>query len=201
MSFDKYLTGKKALIITLDDALYPKKDYLLQVYYLFAEFMAYAEQIDSKLIVDFMSKEFAENGEENIFEKAAVKFDIPSKYERNFTLLHENARLPLKLLLFQRVLELLQEVVTDRKQLFLLADGNAAEAINKIKQIEWNGLQEYLKVYFAAEFNFSLQQTIAHIMEEHAFEKQDVVIFMDDTQYRNEIAVSGINCFSVKEIS
>ena len=121
MSFEKYLSHKKAVIITLDDALYPKKDYLLQVYYLFSEFMAYSEQIDAKAVVDFMSKTYTENGEEQLIAKTAAQFNIPEKYEHNFNLLFETARLPLKLLLFQRVLELLQEAVVDRKQIFILA--------------------------------------------------------------------------------
>ena len=142
MSFEKYLINKKALIITLDGALYPKKDYLLQVYYLFSEFMAYSEQLDSKAMIEFMSIEYAENGEEEIFNKTATQFGIPESYKHNFNLLHETARLPLKLLLFKQVLELLQEAVMDRVQIFIIAEGNLAEAINKIKQIEWHGLQE-----------------------------------------------------------
>ncbi|RZL39201.1 MAG: haloacid dehalogenase, partial [Pedobacter sp.] len=92
MSFDKYLSNKKAVIITLDDALFPKKDYLLQVYYLFSEFMAYSEQLDSKAVVAFMSKIYQEDGETEIFEKTAAQFQIASKYQQNFKLLHETAR-------------------------------------------------------------------------------------------------------------
>lgn len=200
MSFEKYLNNKKALLITLDDALYPKKDYLLQVYYLFSEFMAYSEQIDAKAVVDFMSKEYAENGEEDLFRKTASKFSIPEKYEHNFNLLFETARLPLKLLLFQNVLELLQEVVVDRKQIFVLAEGNPAEAINKIKQIEWNGLQEYLKVYFEREFENSKLKTIKALLHDNKLEKEDVVIFASENQFLENFTNFNIDCHTVTEI-
>lgn len=200
MSFEKYLTNKKAVIITLDDALFPAKDYLLQVYYLFAEFMAYSEQLDSKDIINFMSKLYLEEGAQNIFNKTAAKFQIPEKYQHNFSLLHETARLPLKLLLFQNVLALLQEVVVERKQLFLLAEGNPAIAINKIKQIEWNELQEYLKVYFTVEYGGSPNKTVEQLLKDEKFEKEDISLFVSPIQFESNFVDSTINCFSVTEI-
>ncbi|WP_205313898.1 haloacid dehalogenase [Pedobacter nanyangensis] len=200
MSFEKYLTDKKALILTLDDALFPKKDYLLQVYYLFSEFMAYTEQHDSKAMIDFMSKTYAAEGSENIFDKTAEQFAIPEKYRHNFELLHETARLPLKLLLFQNVLCLLQEAVVNRIQIFLLAEGNPAEAINKIKQVEWHGLQEYLKIYFTAEYGHSINNALQGMLIEQVVEKDVVVMFVSESQFKSGLAGFGLECFSVTEI-
>jgi len=200
MSFQKYLSNKKAVIITLDDALFPAKDYLLQVYYLFSEFMAYSEQLDSKAIIEFMSKVYVEEGMSNIFEKTADKFQIPEKYQQNFTLLHETARLPLKLLPFQNVLSLLQEVVVERNQLFLLAQGNPAIAINKIKQIEWHGLQEYLKVYFTVEYNGSADETVKQLLKDENLKKEEVTLLVSPIQFESNFVDSDINCFSVTEI-
>jgi len=200
MSFQKYLSNKKEVIITLDDALFPAKDYLLQVYYLFSEFMAYSEQLDSKAIIEFMSKVYVEEGMSNIFEKTADKFQIPEKYQQNFTLLHETARLPLKLLPFQNVLSLLQEVVVERNQLFLLAQGNPAIAINKIKQIEWHGLQEYLKVYFTVEYNGSADETVKQLLKDENLKKEEVTLLVSPIQFESNFVDSDINCFSVTEI-
>lgn len=200
MSFDKYLSNKKAVIITLDDALFPKKDYLLQVYYLFSEFMAYSEQLDSKAVVAFMSKIYQEDGETQIFEKTATKFQIPEKYQQNFKLLHETARLPLKLLLFKNVLAILQEIVVERKQLFLLAEGNPAVAINKIKQTEWHGLEAYLKVYFTVEYDGSVEKTLEHLLEDEGLMHDDVVLFTSPIQFESNFVNLNIECFSVTEI-
>lgn len=194
------LTDKKALIITLDDALYPKKDYLLQVYYLFSEFMAYSEQLDSKTIIDFMSREYAANGEEEIFNKTAAKFGIPEKYRHNFNLLHETARLPLKLLLFKQVLELLQEAVTDRIRIFILAEGNAAAAINKIKQTEWHGLQQYLKMYFTIEYNNDIIGTLSALLKNEKVEKADAVLFIAPKEVKDNFTKFNINCHDITGI-
>ncbi|MFN0290007.1 haloacid dehalogenase [Pedobacter helvus] len=200
MSFEKYLSNKKALIITLDDALYPKKDYLLQVYYLFSEFMAYTEHLDAKAFVEFMSEEYKTHGEQDLFKKTASKFNIPEKYEQNFNLLFETARLPLKLLLFQKVLGLLQEAVVNRRSIFILVEGNPAEALNKIKQIEWNGLEQYLKLYFTAEYNGSVTETIAHLLKEQSVEKDEVVLFVSEIQSQNNFVNIDVENFSVTEI-
>lgn len=200
MSFEKYLKGKKALIIALDDAVYPEKDYLLQVYYLFSEFMAYTEQLDAKVVLDFMKNEFEAHGAENIFRKTAAQFNIANKYEHNFDLLHETARLPLKLLMYKNVLSLLQEVVERGEQIILLADGNPAIAINKIKQLEWHGLEQNLKVYFTSEYDFSFDETITAILISKDVDPQEVTIILSENQVAQKIVSLNINCFSVTEI-
>lgn len=201
MAFETYLKNKQGFVFGLDDVLYPKKDYLLQVYYLFAEFMAYTEQLDSGAVITFMQAEYMANGAENIFSKTAAQFGIDAKYQHNFDLLHENARLPLKLLLYQQVLAFMQEIVVERKQLFILVDGHPAEEINKIKQMEWNGLEQYLKVYFTAEFAPKPSSaSIDFILEQHALAKEDIVIIGASKKDENFASVSGIEYFSVTKL-
>lgn len=152
MAFEAYIANKKAFILGLDNVLYPEKDYLLQVFYLFAEFLEYTEQLNSKEIITFMQAEFLLNGSKNIFDKTAEKFKISLKYKNNFNLLHQTAKLPLKLLLYKQMLSVLQEIVLKGKEIFLLADGDPLQQLNKIKQMEWHGLAPNLKLYFSEEF-------------------------------------------------
>jgi FMN phosphatase YigB (HAD superfamily) len=152
MNFKINLGSKKAVIFSFDNVLYPEKDYLLQVYYLFSEFLAYAEQLESTMILQFIQTEFAQFGSKNIFEKTASQFGIPKRYLENFLLLHETARLPLKLLMFERVLQFMKDLTEQKKQIILLVDGNPLQQLNKIKQLEWHGLEKDLKVYFTEEF-------------------------------------------------
>ena len=151
MSFDKYLEEKDTFIFELDNVLYPEKDYLLQVYYLYAQFIDYGEQISAAEILKHMESNFLKEGTSGLYEKTSIHFNIPEKYRINFELLLNNARLPLKLLIFAEVLKLLQAIVMERKQIFIFTDGNPLMQLNKIKQMEWHGLEQYLKVYFSAE--------------------------------------------------
>lgn len=172
MDIQDHIKSKKAFLFAFDDVLYPQKDYLLQVYYLFSEFLTYSELQNATEILNFMKIEFEQNGVDQIFEKTAEKFNIPLKYNDNFKLLHQTARLPLKLLLFQQILTLLQELVVERKNIFLVLEGDPAIQLNKVKQTEWHGLESYLKLYFVEEYNSVAEcvQSIIHLNDLNASE-------------------------------
>ncbi|WP_316800705.1 HAD hydrolase-like protein [Pedobacter frigidisoli] len=158
------IADKGLVIFELDNVLYPEKDYLLQVYYLFAQFIEYSEQKPAAAILEFMRAEFEISGANDLFHKTATKFDIDPKYHHNFDLLHENARLPLKLLLYQNMLQFMQELVVDRKKIFIVTAGNPVQQLNKIKQTEWNGLEKYLTVYFEDELKIPKSEIFNNIL-------------------------------------
>ncbi|TKC06262.1 HAD hydrolase-like protein [Pedobacter frigoris] len=201
MAFQQYLKEKQAFIFELDDVIYPQKDYLLQVYYLFAQFIEYAEQISAAEIISEMQNLYFVEGSENIFEKTAAKFGIPEKYKVNFDLLFLSARLPLKLLIFNEVLSLLQAIVIERKQIFLLIDGDPGMQLNKIKQIEWNGLEQYLTVYFTAETSPKpSNESLTQILEKHNLEKERVLMIGEDEKDELCANNSGIEFLQVDKL-
>lgn len=177
MNTKDYIKDNSAFIFQLDNVLYPEKDYLLQVYYLFAQFMEYTEQMDGRSIIDFMRDIYEKEGDVAIFFKTAAQFNLPEKYKDNFELLHQNARLPLKLLMFAKVLSFIQEITAAGKKVFLLADGDPVMQLNKIRQMEWHGIGEYLTVYFSAEIaEGSTAKAVQVIIEKHGLEPDQVVL-------------------------
>lgn len=189
--------AKKAFIFELDDVLFPKKDYDLQVYYLFAAFLEFQEVFPpASELVSFLKKAYENQGPGRIFEKAQEVFGFDAKYKENFERLHREARLPLKLLLFQNVLTLLQEMVIDRKQLFIVTGGNTEQQLNKIKQIEWHGLEKYLKVYFADEIRPKPDiDVLTHIMKENGLESSEILFFgneSDDNEFASAAEIDYI---------
>ncbi|MCZ4223385.1 HAD family hydrolase [Pedobacter rhodius] len=167
---------KKIIIFELDDVLFPAKDYLLQVYYLFAQFIEYTEQKNAQSILDFMRLEYEGKGTDGLFKKTAQKFGLADSYQHNFDLLHQNARLPLKLLLYKNMLEFLQELVIDRKQIFIVTTGDAEQQLNKIKQTEWNGLEKYLTVFFTNELNQSKAEIFQNILNNNNLTAKDALV-------------------------
>ncbi|MCX2493138.1 HAD hydrolase-like protein [Pedobacter sp. PF22-3] len=167
MDASQYVKDKQLVIFELDDVLFPEKDYLLQVYYLFAQFIEYTEQKSAQPILEFMRNEYENNGAEKLFEKTANQFGIDTKYEYNFNLLHQNARLPLKLLLYKNMLEFMQELVVDRKKIVIVTAGIPEQQLNKIKQTEWNGLEQYLTVYFADELGQAKAEVFQNILSDN----------------------------------
>lgn len=172
----QYSKDKKVVIFELDDVLFPAKDYLLQVYYLFAQFIEYTEQKNAQMIIEFLRSEYENHGVEQLFEKTSVKFGLAETYRHNFDMLHKNARLPLKLLLFKNMLEFLQELVVDRKQIFIVTSGDPEEQLNKIKQTEWNGLEKYLTVFFADELNQSKSEIFQKILNNNNLSSNDALV-------------------------
>ncbi|SFC20336.1 FMN phosphatase YigB, HAD superfamily [Parapedobacter composti] len=143
---------KKAVVFGLDDVLFPKKDYLLQVYYLFANLLEYTETVPpADDLTAFLKKAYEHQGETDLFERAAEVFGIDAKYKASFDRLHVTAKLPLKLLLYRPMLDLMQELNSRGTLLLVLTPGNPAMQLNKLGQVAWNGLERVLKVYFDEE--------------------------------------------------
>jgi len=160
------LENKKAVIFDFDDVLYPKRDYLLQVYYLFGHFVEYntGEALASPLIADLKST-WESAGEEGLFERVAARWPQIKPFEENFERLHHQAQLPLKLELFPDKQALLRKLVADDKVIVILTAGDPLMQLNKIKQVDWQGLERLLKVYFEAELYFKSMEPLDYLQE------------------------------------
>ncbi|WP_183557691.1 HAD family hydrolase [Mucilaginibacter sp. SP1R1] len=189
---------KSAFIFELDNVLYPQKDYLYQVYYLFANLLEYTELVDAKATTNLMIDTYVAEGEHAVFDRMAENFTIAEKYRANFDNLLVTAKLPLKLLLYQNMLSLLQEVVVDRKKLFIVTNGNVEQQVNKIKQIEWHGLEKYLTCYFAEETVSKPEPDVLHLlMQEHNLQRRDIVMIENSETDRLCAETVGIDYFNI----
>ncbi|PYF72683.1 HAD family hydrolase [Pedobacter nutrimenti] len=177
MELKKYIETYDAFVFDLDNVIYPEKDFFLQVYYLFAQFIEYGEQQEAGPILSFMQNTYQQQGPDGIFEKTAAQFGIPEKYKLNFDLLHRNIRLPLKLLLFEEVLSFLQAIVVERKPLFLLVSGHPESQLNKIKQTDWKGLEPHLQLYFSEELSTKEgDKGLDHLIETHQLKGKKILV-------------------------
>lgn len=191
---------KSAFILELDDVLYPRKDYYYQVYYLFANLLEYTELVDAKQTTDLMIDTYISEGDQFVFDRVAEKFTIAEKYRANFDNLLITAKLPLKLLLYQNMLTLLQEIVVDRKKLFIVSNGNVEQQVNKIKQIEWHGLEKYLVCYFAEETVAKPEPDVIHLlMQEHDLQRRDIVMIENSETDRLCAEAVGIDYINIEK--
>ncbi|MEN0057015.1 MAG: HAD hydrolase-like protein [Mucilaginibacter sp.] len=189
---------KSAFILELDDVLYPRKDYYFQVYYLFANLLEYTELVDAKETTNLMTDTYVSEGEQFVFDRVAEKFAIAEKYKTNFDNLLITAKLPLKLLLYQNMLTLLQDIVVDRKKIFIVTNGNVEQQVNKIKQIEWNGLEKYLVCYFADETVAKPEPDVLHLlMQEHNLQRRDITMIENSETDRLCAEAVGIDYINI----
>lgn len=176
---------KRAFIFELDDVLYPQKDYLLQVYYLFANLLEYTETVPpaNDLIV-FFKKTYEHHGPNNIFQRAAAVFGINEKYRENFNRLHVHAKLPLKLLLFPSMKKMLHEMISDGKNVYVLTRGNPLMQLNKLKQMEWEGIDQQLKAYFFDDMVLQgYSNPINQLLEDHKLQLKEVLLIGAEKSY------------------
>ena len=192
---------KKAFIFELDNVLYPEKDYLYQVYYLFASFLEYTEFIDAKETTNFLINTYITLGKDAVFDSLKEKFNVNEKYRYNLNNLFNTVKLPLKLLVYKKMLNLLQEIVIDRKKLFIVTNGNPEQQLNKIKQTEWHGLEQYLTCYFAEEIIAKPEPDIIHLLiKDHNLQRRDLVMIENSETDRLCAEACGIDYINAEEI-
>jgi phosphoglycolate phosphatase-like HAD superfamily hydrolase len=105
------------------------------------------------------------------------QFQLKEGYRANFEHLLVTADVPLKLLLYKNMLDLLQEIVVDRKKLFIVTNGDPAQQLNKIKHTDWNGLEQYLICYFANETSPKPEPDVIHLLlKEHNLLRRDLMM-------------------------
>jgi len=179
LSYSDIDEAKKAFIFELDDVLYPQQDYILQVYYLFANFLEYTETFPPATdLTELLKKAYLQNGPEGIFKKASATFGIDVKYEENFNRLHSSAQLPLRLLLYPAIKELMESLVSDQKSVYIFTKGNPLIQLNKLKHLDWEGLDRKLKVYFYDELRlFPDIEPLDYIIRENSLKANEVVLF------------------------
>ena len=163
---------KSVYLLGLDDTLFPQRDYLLQVYYLFANFMEYTEgKPIAKAIVEFMKNSYEQEGADSVLEKTLTHFQLPTSYSDNFERLKANANLPLRLLIPEETKILLQDLHAKGKELAILTDGNPVEELNKLKHLDWQDLEpirDQLRVFFTKELEFRNLEPLTFIAEAYS---------------------------------
>jgi FMN phosphatase YigB (HAD superfamily) len=200
MKYSEIDKRKTAFIFELDNVLYPEKDYLFQVYYLFAGLLEYTELIDAKMATDLMISTYNTEGEDVVFDRLKEKFDLSERFRYSLSNLLNTAKLPLKLLVYQNILKMLQEVVIDRKKVFIVTNGNPEQQLNKIKQTEWHGLEEYLTCYFADESVPKPEPDVIHLlMKEHNLQRRNIMMIENSETDRLCAQACGIDFINVKE--
>lgn len=200
MLYKNYISSKSAFIFDLDNTLYPEKDYLYQIYYMIGQFIEYQETFDHDKITKFLIDEFEQNGRKNLFNKLIERFGLSEEYMENFLRLMRTGRLPLRLMLYKEIEILLNELVDLDKKIFILTNGNPEQQYNKIIQIDWNGLQQYIKCYFANEIKPKpAPDAMLKIIEEHELNKEEIIFIGDSVEDEECAKAAGVEfCYLSK---
>ena len=98
------------------------------------------------------------------------------------------------------MLSLLQEIIIDRKKVFIVTNGKPEQQLNKIKQTEWHGLEQYLIVYFAEETCPKPEPNVIDLLiKDHNLQRRDLVMIANSETDRICAEACGIDYFNSKE--
>ena len=186
MDITTLLKNKKAIFVELDDVLFPEKDYDLQVFYLFAQFVELTEQVPSKPIIDFLQQQYRLNRKELIFETLTQRFDYLAKYQVHFNRLFKTARIPLKLLMYKNIVALLTVAVEKKAQIFVVTEGEEEIQLNKIRHIEWGSLSPHIKLFFVAEFSQTRLEIISKLLVDNSFAAEESLLVLNNKLINHE---------------
>src|SRR5690606_29182106 len=138
---------------------------------------------------------YERHGEAGLFERAAETFAIDAKYQVQFERMHQTARLPAKLLLYQAILDLMREAHRQGKQLLIFTDGEPTMQLNKLRHVEWNGLDQQVKVYFQAELRAKGYVPLDYLLRENELQKEDV-LYIHAGNSRASAMEQGVDCLA-----
>ncbi|PRD54376.1 hypothetical protein [Sphingobacterium gobiense] len=180
MNNSGFSLDKSVYVFEIDDVLYPKRDYLLQVYYLFSNFVEYTEgRALAADIVRFMKEALETVGERAVLQNTIIHFGLNEGYYENFERLKANAHLPLKLFLNDDIKTLLLSLFEKEKNVGILTNGNPVEQLNKLKHIDWQELSVFLpslKVFFIRELEFRNINPIDYVMGEYQVSAEEIQV-------------------------
>ena len=78
--------------------------------------------------------------------------------------------------MFDPVLKFMQDLVVERRTIYLLAAGDPEQQLNKIRQIEWNGLEQYIRVFFKDEITMNPDHdSLAKFVTAHKLLPEDIM--------------------------
>ncbi|MCL7988137.1 HAD hydrolase-like protein [Sphingobacterium sp. lm-10] len=168
-------TDKHLYLFEVDDVLYAKRDFILQIYYLFGQFVEFTESKPvAAAITQFMKAQFEANKTDGLLQAIQKEFGLNEDYTENFERLQANAHLPLKLLLLDEIKENFQTLISAGKQLAILTEGNPILQLNKLKHVDWDGWDRQIKIYFTDELVFRNLDPFAYIADEFGVDTAEI---------------------------
>lgn len=173
-------TDKKMYLFELDEVLFPEKDYCLQIYYLFAQFVAFTEaRAVAEPLTRYMKEVYLDQGHAAVYPQAARAYAFQADYLENFERLMANGQLPLKLYLFNEVKLLLASILERDGQIGVLTKGNPVMQLNKLKHLDWQGLDQGVRAYFQDELDFRNIEPFNYIASENQLSVDDIVFIQE----------------------
>ena len=200
-------TAKKALnfqnydtiIFDLDDTLYPEIDYLTPAFKAISEAIGAEYAVNATEVASFLIKTFEKEGRSMLFNKCFnhfLKSKSKTENEQNtegvefedmpiakYLNILRTVKISQKIALFPYVYDLIPKLLAEKKQIFVLTNGNPKQQRNKIAHLDWQNLDTQITFVFANEFAPKPSQKVfSDFLEPNFHLKTKKTLFIGDSE-------------------
>jgi HAD superfamily hydrolase (TIGR01549 family) len=162
------------VLFDLDDTLYPEIEYLKAAFAAIGQFFEKEYALNTRKVEDFLTTTFTKQGRKNLFNHCFHHFkeEIQGKKHENTDLsrdyregvLLENIfveqclnilrtlEIAEKIRFYPFVYKIIPQLIKQEKQIFIITNGNTTQQKNKVKHLQWNGMDASITIIFANQF-------------------------------------------------
>jgi HAD superfamily hydrolase (TIGR01549 family) len=179
-------------IFDLDNTIYNEEDYLFQAYSEIAERFAGITTGKSKqrLLKTIMSI-YRKDGRVKLFDRFLERAGLDETYLSECLEILRNFTPAKRIKIYRKTEKVLRMLVKRNKQIFVLTNGNPAQQRNKIKSVDWKGLDMSITFILADEIEPKPSPAgIEYILKQTNTPKEQV-IFIGDSETDRECASRG----------
>jgi phosphoglycolate phosphatase-like HAD superfamily hydrolase len=192
--FEKY----DVIFFDLDDTLYPEIEYLQAAFGAIGQFFEKKHALNARQMESFLTTTFKEDGRQNLFNQCFNHFKeeinaknlenteggLSEKIFINMCLdILRTVKIPEKIALFPYVYPLIPQLLKEKKQIFVLTNGNVSQQKNKINSINWASFADSITFVFANEFAPKPSAKVfTDFLEPHFKLRNRTMLFIGDAQ-------------------
>lgn len=139
-------------LFDLDDTLYPEVEYLKGAYDNIAKFLSKKKKLKHELLYQFLIHRFNEEGRDLLFDSLFEKFNIEFNYMTEILQIMRTYTPENKISLYPKTHNKLSYILNQAKKVFVITNGNVVQQKNKVKNIDWNSLEQKIIFIYANEY-------------------------------------------------
>ncbi|MCU0461924.1 MAG: HAD family hydrolase [Bacteroidales bacterium] len=190
-------------IFDLDNTIYNEEEYLLQAYMTIAsKFAGILPDYDKDGLYKILTDLYLKEGREKLFDKFLETVGLDNTHMTDCLNILRSFKPEKSLEIYNPVFEILQSIVSKKKSIFILTNGNVDQQKNKIRNIKWNGLEEHIRFVYADEIEPKpAPGGVFYILRITGTDKQETIFIGDRKSDRTCAENGGVTYIDIKKLT
>jgi HAD superfamily hydrolase (TIGR01549 family) len=190
-------------IFDLDNTIYKEEDYLFEAYKnIAASIVTKIPSLNEEVLYMTLRKLYDTEGRTRLFNKLLIPFDPEQQLLQDCLHVLRSFKPERKYDIFPEIKPVLSELVSRKKTVFILTNGNPEQQRNKIHNIQWEGFDRSISFLFADELEPKPSPAgVEYILNNSGIDKNKAIMIGDSEDDCNCAGNSGISFIDVKVLS